>query len=64
MSYPPFGLTEADAETLIRLAAAAGDEKRLGATDPYGEALVAFSDTPDVDALAVRTWAAIEKEDA
>lgn len=55
-----FGLTESEVSTLISLAAAAADEKRLGAANPYDEALTSFSDPDEVHDLAVRTWKEIE----
>lgn len=69
MSYPPFGLTEHEAQTLIRLAAAVADEAQpkpgtaQGFHDhpAYRSALTSFSEPGEVHALAMRTWKEIER---
>lgn len=63
MSYPPFGLTEQEAETLIRLAAATADESQGGTDEPYSVALMSFSDHDAVHVLGVRTWRTIESRE-
>lgn len=60
----PFGLTEPELHTLVRLVCATADENQLHPDTPdaaYERALRSFSDPAEVDALAVSTWARIEQ---
>ena len=61
--YSLYGLSEADAATLISLACAAADEAELagGDTGAYNEALASFSDPDVVHRLAVETWCKVEQ---
>ncbi|MFF4777646.1 hypothetical protein ACFY05_32945 [Microtetraspora fusca] len=60
MTYPPFGLTEAQAEALIRFAAGfSADLVRLQGTE--------WASTPEVQVmlnLATATWKTIQAEDS
>lgn len=58
---PPFGLSAAEAETLIRLGALACHEANRQAS-PYDAALASFSDPGDVQKLGARTWVRVESE--
>ncbi|MFF4777649.1 hypothetical protein ACFY05_32960 [Microtetraspora fusca] len=69
MTYPPFGLTEPEAETLIRFAAAFGDEALSSCrseswngelSDAAWATIESFSDGMEVLKLGAVTWKTIE----